>query len=380
MINETEELDVVTANNQFALDFYSELKNQEGNIFFSPYSISTALTMTYEGARGQTADEIQAVFHFPKENNIRRSSFSELINRINKENTNYSLQTANALWGQKDYPFLSDYINTLDEFYQGTATNVDFVGAPEEARETINTWVEDQTNDKIMDLFLPGTIDSLTRFVLTNVIYFKGNWINQFEKELTEEEEFRIGPGNSVQVPMMRQNPLVVGFNYAETQNLQVLEMLYEGEEIAMLVLLPKSDDIAPLEELLTLESLDDWRNNLRVQDVVVYIPKFTFDTKYFLAQTLAEMGMPTAFTGGEADFSGIDGTQNLYITAVIHQAIVDVNEEGTEAAAATGVVGSVTSMPPPPPVFRADHPFIFIIQERESGNILFIGRVSDPS
>jgi serpin B len=380
IINETEELDVVTANNQFAIDLYSELKGEEGNIFFSPYSISTALAMLYEGTKGQTADEIQNVFYLPRDDSLRRTSFSEIINRLNKEDAPYKLSTANALWIQENYPILKEYIETVEKHYSGKVTNLDFVGATEESRQTINTWVEEQTNNKIKDLFPQGSITPLARFVLTNAIYFKGNWFKQFDKNLTKEEEFRTGTGKSIQVPLMRQKDKVTEFSYAETQELQILEMLYEGEDLSMLVLLPKTDDLTPLEESLQLGKLREWKNKLRKQKVEVYIPKFTFESKYELNGKLIDMGMPSAFTPGAADLSGIDGTKELFISLVIHQAFVDVNEEGTEAAAATGIVGGITSMPPPPPVFRADHPFIFIIQEKETGNILFMGRVSDPS
>lgn len=369
---------VVNASNRFALELYSELKGENGNVFFSPYSISTALAMTYEGARGQTAKEIQSVFHFPEDDSVRRASFAALYNQLNKKDAKYNLSTANALWIQKDYQLLNEYITTIEKYYFGRATNVDFKGATEEARQTINAWVEDKTNNKIKDLFPKGSPNSLTRLVLTNAIYFKGTWVKQFNKSETREEDFRISENQTVKVPMMRRTSKDTSFNYAETEDLQVLEMPYEGEEVSMLVLLPKNGDLKSLEGSLTLEKLNEWRGKLKEQRVNVFIPKFTFNTKYFLNEILKKMGMPSAFSG-VADFSGINGRKDLFIGVVIHQAFVDVNEEGTEAAAATGVSVDVTSLPPPVPIFRADHPFIFIIQERGTGNILFLGRVVDP-
>ena len=367
-------------SNQFAFDLYSNLKDaEEGNIFFSPYSISTALAMTCEGARGQTAEEIQSVFHFPGEDSTRRSSFAAIYNQLNKPNVEYELHTANALWVQKDYLLLDEYIETIESYYAGKATNLDFVGETEQARQTINSWVEDKTNDKIKELFSQGTLNQFTRLVITNAIYFKGTWVKQFDETRTREEDFRMSPGSVVQVPMMRRTGEDAEFNYAETDELQILEMLYEGEDLSMIVLLPKDDALDALEGSFTMENLDQWKAELAEQRVDVYMPKFTFESKYSLNENLIEMGMPSAFDPYVADFSGIDGTRGLFIHLVVHKAFVDVNEEGTEAAAATGVVAGRTGMPPPVPVFRADHPFIFLIQEKGTGNILFLGRVVDP-
>lgn len=377
---------IVKANNQFALDFYADLKDREvgKNIFFSPYSISAALTMTYEGARNQTADEIQSVFYFPENDSVRRSLVAAVYNQLNKKDAKYKLHTANALWAQKDYQLLNEFTEAVEKYYAGKATNVDFAGATEEARKMINSWVEDKTNDKIKGLFPQGSLNALTRLVLTNAIYFKGDWVKQFEKSETRDEDFRVSRDQKVKAPMMRRAGDDAEFNYAEIEKLQILEMLYEGEELSMLVLLPKNDDLKSLEDSLTVENLNQWRGELEKQRVDVYMPKFTFDSKYFLNENLKEMGMPSAFTlpsqPGGADFSGISGKKDLYIQLVVHQAFVDVNEEGTEAAAATGVSMGTESIGPMIPVFQADHPFIFLIQERETGNILFMGTVVNPA
>lgn len=370
---------VINSNNQFAIDIYSELSKDEGNIFFSPYSVSTALAMVYEGARGKTAEEIQAVFHFPVDNTVCREGFSGIQEQLNKVNSKYKLSIANALWAQNGYKFLNEYTTVLQQYYAGKATNVDFINSTEESRQTINKWVEDKTNNKIKDLFPQGSINSLTRLVLTNAIYFKGTWAKQFEKSQTKVEDFKVSPTETVKVQMMQQTDENAMFSYKEIGNLQILEMPYEGERLSMVILLPKNNDLSLLESSLSLGKIDDWRSKRTEQRVDVFMPKFIFNTKYFLNETLQKMGMPTAFTDS-ADFSGMDGTKSLSIQNVIHQAFIDVNEEGTEAAAATGVSIGKTSMQQQIPIFRADHPFIFIIQDKQSGSILFLGRVINPA
>ena len=372
---------VVNANNQLAFELYSQFneESKDSNIFFSPYSISIALTMTYEGAKGQTAKEMQSVLHIPEDANVRRPNFARIFNEINKKEKKYKLSTANALWAQKDYSFLKEYTNNVEKYYGGKLTNLDFTRESEKSRQIINKWVEDQTNNKIKDLIPQGVLNAYTRLVLTNAIYFKGTWVKQFDEKDTKEEDFRIDSSNTVKVPMMRLIGDGVKFNYAETDEIQILEMPYHGEDLSMLIILPKGNNFANIEKSITLEKLSEWKNMLNEQRVDIFIPRFKFKTKYFMAKALSDMGMPTAF-GSTADFSGMDGTRDLFIQNVIHQAFVEVNEEGTEAAAATGVVMGITSVGPRIPIFRADHPFIFIIQESETGNILFLGRVSDPS
>ncbi|MDD1658176.1 MAG: serpin family protein [Methanomicrobiales archaeon] len=379
---------VVDANNRFALEAYREIRKDpaygQSNLFFSPFSISSALAITYEGARGTTADEIQAVFFFPKDDATRRQGFQGLYQGINQGNSRYVLKTANALWAEKTYAFLPDYMRTALEYYSANATNMDFRNQPEPSRLTINRWVEVQTNNRIRDLIPQGAIDPLTRLVITNAVYFKGTWVKQFDANNTKEDLFTIAPGKTVPVQMMERTDSEAIFNYTETDTLQVLEMPYAkdgGKQLSMLVLLPKANNLAAVEDTLTVQQFSQWRNALRSQRVKVAFPKFTMETKYSLPATLSSMGMPTAFTG-EADFSGMDGTKDLYIGDVIHQAFVEVNEEGTEAAAATAVVMKATGIrdEPPIPVFRADHPFLFLIQDNDTGNILFMGRVMDPT
>jgi len=379
---------VVDANNLFALDLYAHLAGDPmyhgDNIFFSPYSISTALAITYEGARGQTADEIRSVFHFPGNGTVLRSGYRDLIACINGRAEACTLRTANALWAEKTYPFLPDYINTAETWYGARTTNLDFVNAPDESRIVINRWVEAQTEDRIRDLIPPDAIDSSTALVITNAIYFKGTWEKQFDPALTRDADFLTSNGATVRVPMMQRTDDAAVFGYAETDSFQVLEMPYEsgnGTGLSMLVILPRENDTASVTQPFDIETLQEIRQSLALRTVRVYIPKFTMERKYLLPRTLSEMGMPHAFTPG-ADFSGMDGSRDLFITDVIHQAFVEVNEEGTEAAAATAVImgKGLSHIEEEIPVFRADHPFIFIIQDRETEAILFMGRVSDPA
>jgi serpin B len=372
-------INVVNNNNQFALELYSELKDQGDNVFFSPYSIATALAMTYEGAKGQTAEEMQSVLHFPENDIVRRSSYARIHNLMNKRDKGYQLNTANAFWANGGYPFLQDYTNVLKKYYASEANNLDFVKETEKSRQTINTWVEDKTNNKIKDLIPPNAINPDTRLVLTNAIYFKGDWVLKFDKRKTRDEDFKITPENKVKVPMMKLTGQKAKFNYAffPENEMQIIELPYKGEDLSMLILLPKEGAMAELEESLTVEKLNQLKSRMRERKIDVHLPKFKFETKYSLPQTLAKMGMPTAFQWPGADFSGMDGAKNLYISNVIHQAFVEVNEEGTEAAAATAVVMTLGSMVPN--YFRADHPFIFMIQERTTGGILFLGKVVDP-
>ena len=370
----------VNDNTQFALDVYTKLAQEnEGNVFLSPWSISSALAMTAEGAKGDTLTEMRNVLHLADDDTVRRSSFAAIYNQINKKDKEYKLHTANALWAQQDYEFLQEYFDTVEDYYGGKVTNVDFVTETERARIMINDWVAEKTNDKIKDIIPPGVLDSTTRLVLSNAIYFKGTWVKEFTKKDTHDAPFRMSPDKTITVDMMVRDDKDAKFNYYENEDLQVLEMLYKGEELSMLVLLPKDEDMAKLEQSLTAENLAEWREGLFERTIDVYMPKFKFETKYFMVETLSEMGMPTAFNPTVADFSGMTGGRDLFISQVIHQAFVDVNEEGTEAAAATVIVMELTTAGPMNN-FRADHPFIFIIQERETGNILFMGRVVDPT
>jgi len=384
---------IVEGNNKFALELFAKLQSTKGNLFFSPYSISTALAMAHAGACNETESQMAGVLHFPISENQRTnsspkslpdkqqfaSSFGNIIKDLNNrgQKGGYTLNVANALWGQKDYGFLQEFLELIEASYDGRLNEVDFVEASETARKTINGWVEKKTNDKIKNLISEGVLDSMTRLVLTNAIYFKGNWARQFKENRTKDTPFTLADGQKIDVATMNQK---ADFGYLETDNFQALELPYVDEELSMVILLPKEyDALDEFEKTITPESLSQWLAKIHKREVVVFVPKFKITSQFSLASLLNSMGMKDAFSSN-ADFSGINGKRDLFISAVIHKAYVEVNEEGTEAAAATGVVMRLTSIGPAPiPVFRADHPFLFLIRDNHSGSILFIGRVANP-
>jgi len=366
---------VATANNRLAFDLYGRLREEEGNIFFSPWSISSAMAIALEGARGETESEMRAVLHLPGEE--RRPAFARLYNEINKKDKRYELATANAVWAQKDFQILDAYFDVIEKYYGGNVENLDFIGDTEGSRKTINGWVEGKTKEKIKDLIPRGAIDGQTRLVITNAIYFKGQWVKQFDLKNTQESEFRVTPDKAVKVRMM--NLRDAKFRYAEDGTVQILELPYAGEELSMLILLPKEDSPDKVEGTLTAQRINEWRASMKEEQVDVYLPRFKLETKYGLVETFKELGMRQAFDLGQADFSGMTGWRDLFISSIIHQAFVEVNEEGTEAAAATGVIVTLTAMPTKK-IFMADHPFIFIIMDRTTGAILFLGKVANPA
>ncbi|HBK59873.1 MAG TPA: serpin family protein [Firmicutes bacterium] len=334
---------LVSGNNAFAFDLYSVVSSRDGNLFISPYSISSALAMTYAGARGNTAAQMADALHYDLAPEQLHESFSALSRLFNSGGKTYRLSVANALWSQMGLSFLPEYISMAEKHYDAGLKEVDFVYRTEEARSAINRWVEDKTEGKIIDLIGPGVLDPLTRLVLTNAIYFKGQWEQQFRPEQTEEAAFYLSSGKQAIVPFMHQ---IGTFKYAETGSTQVLELPYSGNELAMTVLLPKPD--SSLAELS-------------------------------LSGYLRQLGMIDAFDDNIADFSGISDTF-LYITHVLHKAFIEVNEEGTEAAAATAVVvGTKSIRLDLPKVFMADRPFVFLIRDVRTGSILFMGRMADP-
>jgi serpin B len=372
--------ELVNASNRFALEMYVELADPSDNLFFSPYSIFTALGMTYEGARNKTADEIRAVFHFPADDQTRWTLFKALVGKLNANDTGCQLSTGNAMWIQKDFEILAGYVNTVKTYYNAEAENLDYRHAAEAARQRINGWVENQTNGKIKDLIPQGVLNSDTVLVLTNAIYFKGAWLREFNQSLTKKMDFHPQATTTVKADMMVSKDDESKFNYTEMDGVQVLKMPYSGEKLSMLVLIPRGGTVSSVEKIISPENLTKWRAALKDQRVDVYFPRFKLETKYFLNDNLTHMGMPSAFTGA-ADFSGIDGMPDIFISTVIHQAFVSVDEKGTEAAAATAVVFERNAViEPPTPVFLADHPFMFLIQDDETGNILFMGKVVDPT
>jgi serpin B len=368
-------------NREFALDLYAKLRGEEGNLFFSPYSISTALAMTRAGARGDTAAEMDKTLHFTLEGEKLHAAFGSLVKEANGDPSDkkrgYQLSTANALWGQKGYPFQADFLKLTKDNYGAGLNDVDFAGATEQARKTINAWVEKETQDKIKELIKEGVLDTDTRLVLTNAIYFKGDWASQFKKDRTKDEPFLLGGDKKTTAPLMHQEG---EFGYYDGGSFQVLEMPYVGKDVTMVVLLPKkADGLAALEKDLTADKLAGWLGKPRKDEVNVALPKFKTTSSFELAPTLADLGMKTAFTTN-ADLSGIGGSKGeLYLSHVVHKAFVEVNEEGTEAAAATAAVFTKESARVTPE-FRADHPFVFLIRDVRSDSILFLGRIADPT
>ena len=372
---------IVKGNNTFALDVYGKLKDNENNLFLSPYSISSALAMTYAGARGNTATQMAEVLHFLLSQKALHPAFANLSAHFQEiqQTGNVTLTIANALWIQEGLELLEDYLNLVKKYYDAGLFQVNFVEASEEVRQEINSWVEEQTHQKIRNILAPGTLNELTRLVLTNAIYFKGNWEMEFNKDQTQQESFWPTPGQEIQTPMMHQQS---NFKYGETETVQILQMPYAGKELSLVALLPKTKDgLAELETQLTAERLGDWLPATFLRKVNVSFPKFKLTSQFSLSAALRNLGMTEAFSD-KADFSGMESTSSLSISDVIHKAFVDVNEEGTEAAAATGVSIGVTSIrePEPIPEFKADHPFMFLIQEKQTGSILFLGRVMNPA
>lgn len=369
--------ELIEANNRFALDLYKRVSAAEGNLFFSPYSISSALAMTSAGARGETLKQINNTFHFPGDASALHAGMKSLRESLLADplKRGYELSIANALWGARGYEFAKDFLNLTNEFYDGGLRQIDFA-ATEEARQTINRWVEKQTRDKIKELIPSGAIDARTRLVLANAIYFKGDWTSPFNERSTRPAPFKLAQGKESSVPFMFQS---ARFAYKEATDVQVLELPYRGGALSMVIVLPKQiDGLRAVEDSLSMDGLKSWTGELARREVETALPKFKMATQFSLAKELSAMGMPAAF-GEQADFSGIATGEKLYLSAVLHKAFIEVNEKGTEAAAATGVVARPTAMPVRPVIFRADHPFLFFIRENKSGGILFIGRVLSP-
>jgi serpin B len=372
--------DIVAGNNAFAIELYQKLKNAEGNLFFSPYSISTALAMTYAGARANTEKQMAATMHFDLDQKKFHDGFGEFQSHLNEyeKKGDVKLEVANSLWMQKDYAFLPAFLEETKKYDAGL-NYINFISETEKARLAINTWIEKKTNDKIQNLIVLGVLDAATRLVLANAIYFKGKWAVSFDSSATKNMPFYVQSDDSVTVPIMCLKGHEFGF--MENSDNQCLEMPYAGKDLSMFVILPKKrTSLNELEKSFTEENLTAWTRSIYKEKVLVFIPRFKALKSFMLNKVLYSMGMHDAF-GGAADFSGMTGVKDLYISDVIHQAFIDVNEEGTEAAAATAVVmkrmGTLKAALPP--TFRADHPFIFLIRDNHSGAILFMGRITDP-
>lgn len=377
-----DQVEAVKGSNAFAVDLYGHLRRQPGNLFFSPESISTAFAMAYAGARGQTAAQMANVFHFTLPQDRLQPTMGALLAGMNAQHKSYELRVADALWAQEDENFLPNYLELLQDNYGAGFHRVDFRTASEAIRGNINKWVEQQTNDKIKNLIGPGVLTPATRLVLTNAIYFKGDWRAPFEKTQTKDEDFYLSGSHTVKRPMMHRTGR---YRYYDGGKFQELELPYAGDDLAMVVLLPKDRaGVSALEQEFTASASAKWIDALKpAAKVILTLPRFSMTQQFQLNGVLAMMGMAQAFTNA-ADFSGMTGKPGFTISAAIHKAYIDVNEKGTEAAAATSTVMRATAMrrelPEPPIVFRADHPFLFLIRDSRSGSILFIGRVADPA
>jgi serpin B len=376
--------ELVAGNTAFALDLHQVLRQQDGNLFYSPYSLSLALAMTYAGARGETEAQMADAMHYTLSQARLHPAFAALSQALasrgegaaGREGEGFRLNVANALWGQEGYDFLAEFLDVVDRAYGAGLRRVDYVGAPDEARQTINDWVANETEDRIRDLIPEGVIDALTRLVLTNAIYFNAAWAEPFEEDMTRDGPFHLLDGDQVSVPLMHGTS---SFGYARGQGYQAVELPYDGHQLSMVILLPDAGEFEAFEATLDAPALETVLDGLAYESVALAMPRFEFSAKFRLEEALAALGMVDAFTGA-ADFSGMTGNRDLFLSAVVHQAFVSVDEAGTEAAAATAVVASLTAAPAEPLEVTVDRPFLFLIRDLETGAVLFLGRVLDPS
>jgi len=376
--------ELVQGNTKFAFDVYKYLMAEDGNLFFSPFSISQALAMTLAGTRGNTEIEIADTMNFTLPQTELHPAFNlldlELQSRgegaSGKDGLPFRLNIANSTWGQQGWTWLTPFLDTLAVNYGAGMRLVDFQTQPEECRVIINDWVSDRTEGRIPELLPEGMIDSMTALVLVNAIYFNASWAEPFDEEFTAPGDFTLLDDTKVTVPLMHGTE---DLGYNEGDGWQACEMPYDGGELSMVIILPDEGTFGDFEQEMDEALLDEIVTGMGTFSVTITFPKFEYSSEFPLNQTLSDMGMVDAFVPGVANFSGMDGTRMLYITDVIHKAYVGVDEAGTEAAAATGVVIGFTSMPQPA-TFTADHPFIFLIRDIETEAILFLGRVINPS
>lgn len=359
--------------NRFTFNLYNEFykKNKEDNIFFSGMSIYLAMGMVYEGSKGLTSTEMERVLLIDPEDKEREFKIKYLMEEVLKEKEN-NFHIANALWLENSFQIMKDYLKKIENFYMGKIKKLSFKENPESCRKIINSWIEENTSGRIKDLIPEGSLDNSIKMVLTNAIYFKGNWLKKFNKDETREEDFKIHDDVKKKIKMMR---ILEGeFAYAEDENFQILELPYSGENLSMILILPKTGELN-----LDYDTFKKLKQNLKKQKVDVYIPRINFEKKYSLNDTLKEMGMIEVFSD-RADLSGISGKKNLKVDKILHQSFIQVEEEGTEAAGATAVTVRVTSVIGKKiPVFRADRPFLFSIYHNTTETIVFLGTFSKP-
>ncbi|HUT15530.1 MAG TPA: serpin family protein, partial [Anaerolineae bacterium] len=375
---------LVSGNSAFSFDLYQAIRSNDANVFYSPYSISLALAMTYAGARSETARQMADTLHFTVTQDRLHPAFNALDLELSsrghgakgKDGEGFRLSIANSIWGQRDYTFLAEFLDVLAQNYGAGLRLLDFEKAPDDSRVVINDWVADETEDRINDLLPDGSITPLTRLVLTNAIYFNAAWKYAFEEDFTEDGTFHLLDGDQVTVPMMSQTET---FDYAEGAGFQAVELPYDGDELSMLILLPAPGQFDGFASTLDAERWDSIVGIMAREQIHLTMPKFSYDARLDLAEVLADLGMPDAFSMA-ADFSGMDGTRDLFISGVFHKAFVAVDEAGTEAAAATAVVISLKAMPGMPREVSIDRPFLFAIRDIKTGAILFVGHVVNPA
>jgi len=375
----------VAGNSAFAFDLYQELRAQDkGNLFYSPYSISAALAMVHGGARGATETQSEQVMHY----RLAQARLHPVFNKIDLELESrgqgkkaadgqpFRLRVANAVWGQRDYHFEQAYLDTIAVNYGAGLRLMDFASQPEPSRKVINQWVEQETESRIKDLIPQGAIDAATRFVLTNAVYFNAAWADQLEEEATRDGAFNLLDGSTVTVPMMSGE---IRASYVDAGDYAAAALPYDGHELSMVLIVPRSGRFDAVEATLTGGAIDALVQQLGTAHVRLKLPRFEFETDYTLNRHLEALGMTDAFSAAKADFSGITGNRELYIGLVKHKAFIKVNEQGTEAAAATAVVMPGSAMPEVKEL-TVDRPFIFLIRDHATGVIVFVGRVVDPS
>uniref|UniRef100_U3DY28 Serpin B6 n=1 Tax=Callithrix jacchus TaxID=9483 RepID=U3DY28_CALJA len=370
------------ANGTFALNLLKTLgEGNSKNVFFSPLSMASALAMVYMGAQGNTAAQMAQVLSLNKSGGGGdvHQGFQSLLTEVNKPGTQYLLRTANRLFGEKSCDFLSSFRDSCQKFYQAEMEELDFVSAVEKSRKHINTWVAEKTEGKIAELLSPGTVDSLTKLVLVNAIYFKGNWDKQFRKENTKERPFKVSKNEEKPVQMMFKKSTFKKTYIGEIFT-QILVLPYVGQELNMIIMLPdESTDLRTVEKEITHEKFVEWTrlDMMDEEEVEVFLPRFKLEESYDMEHILRNLGMTDAFEVGKADFSGMSKT-DLFLSKVVHKSFVEVNEEGTEAAAATAAI-IMLRCARFTPRFCADHPFLFFIQHSKTNGILFCGRFSSP-
>ncbi len=371
--------DSAMGDTSFALRLYAKLGQSPGNLFFSPFSISTCLSLACEGARGNTEKQMLRVLG-PRTNH--KADFQSIFADRRFGRGQCELDIANGLWCQSDYHFLPTFLEMATRRYDAELRQVDFKTQPELATGEINRWVAEKTRGKIQNILPPGSLNESNRMVIANAIYFKGTWTTKFDSNLTTLQPFSVSLTKKLDVQLMSHLDVVP---YVGNETFQAVELPYSAGSLSMLIFLPRNvEGLSQLEGWLNPVFLSRWLGRMKPQKVEICVPRFKLESSFELKRQLVEMGMPDAFSLDSANFSGMDGTGALYISSVFHKAWVVVAEEGTEAAAATAVgvwyLGVNPKPPAPPLIFRADHPFVFLIHEKGSGRILFLGRVNDPT